>query len=301
MQNLLNPGDAPPGTFAVLDPMSKKLFIPLESMIDTRAMHREGVPSLCRIYLEGRCRQGSNCFQAHAATDVIERLRAVALAEPTCCQGHGAPSDTSNTPPDLAVVFKNDAGELVLRTSLLQLTVTNGLRGMIATQVTAAGTSNPLKAPEVIVPVSSLCRMHSGVDGSRCCRFEGDCNFVHVCRELIPQLTCGPVSSPTKAVEVEVPAVGQPASPPIASPLKRPPPLCSSVSVPLSASACFVDTPPIRFETVNLACTAPIRPDGTVPMGVSPVLSRSFSSTPSGLVWRHNPYGSSRASSVLET
>lgn len=316
VQNVLSTDGIPPGTFAVIDPFSKRLFIPVESMLDTRAMHRKGVPSLCRVFLEGRCRQGTNCFQAHADVDVVRELRAKALAEPTCCANHGAMSDASGIDPGLRLVVKSDDGETVGWAQLRQTVVTNGLRTLLAAQASATGTPAPT---EVIVPTSSLCRLHTGADGSPCCRFEGECNFVHLCRQVmtsiderkeavkveehlaVPAFAAG--RTPGPVAEEHLPAMITSLNRPAASPMQMRPPLASSVTVPMSFSANLGVTPPIRFDPLALAATAPspMPESGTTLMGRSPLMARSFSSTTSGLVWRHNPYNSSHASSVIET
>ncbi|KAK7195056.1 hypothetical protein NESM_000428400 [Novymonas esmeraldas] len=316
LQNVLSTDGVPPGTFAVIDPFSKRLFIPLESMQDTRAMHRKGVPSLCRVFLEGRCRQGANCFQAHANVDVVLELRARALAEPTCCCLHGAASDTTGIDPSLRLVVRNDDGETVGWAQLRQTVVTNGLRTLIGAQASAAGMPGPA---EVIVPTSALCRLHNGADGLPCCRFESECNFVHLCRQVMSH-----IDQRREAAKVEAhltanmpPAVRPPEAHtealmtvldttvhrPAASPILMRLPPASSVTVPMSVSANLGITPTIRFDPLALAATAPSpMPDGSAPlMGRSPLMARSFSSTASGLVWRHNPYNSSHASSVIET
>ncbi|KAG5474547.1 hypothetical protein LSCM1_03334 [Leishmania martiniquensis] len=315
VQNVLSTEGIPPGTFAVIDPLSKRLFIPLEFMLETRAMHRKGVPSLCRVFLEGRCRQGANCFQAHANVDLVRELRAKALAEPTCCALHGGPSDASGIDPALRLIVRNDDGETVGCAQLQRTLVTNGLRTLIAAQVNAAGMPAQV---DVVVPTSALCRLHSGADGSPCCRFEGECNFVHLCRQVVVGIdqrrenakvekhVAAPVSAggrPPGANYEEYKAVVETGINRYAfSPLQMRPQPASSVTVPMSVSANLGATPPIRFDPLALAATAPSpTPDSGLPMGRSPLMSRSFSSTASGLVWRHNPYNSSHASSVIET
>ncbi|KAG5475225.1 hypothetical protein CUR178_04678 [Leishmania enriettii] len=315
VQNVLSTEGIPPGMFAVIDPLSKRLFIPFEFMLETRAMHREGVPSLCRVFLEGRCRQGTNCFQAHANVDLVRELRAKALAEPTCCALHGAPSDASGIDPALRLVVRNDDGETVGWAQLRQTLMTNGLRNLIAAQVNAAGMPAPV---DVVVPTSALCRLHRGADGSPCCRFERECNFVHLCRQVTAHIDQrreaakleNHIAAPTLAGgrppgtnHEEFKAVLEAGINRLAfSPLQTRSQPASSVTVPMSVSANFGSTSLIRFDPLALAATAPSpTPDSSAPMGRSPLMSRSFSSTASGLVWRYNPYNSSHASSVIET
>lgn len=315
VQNILSTDGIPPGTFAVIDPFSKRLFIPNEAMLDTRAMHRKGVPSLCRVFLEGRCRQGSNCFQAHANVDVVTTLRAAALEEPTCCALHGAHSNTTGLDPGLVLFIKNDDGDTVLRARLEETVVTNGLRTLIAAQASAVGMVVPT---EVVVPTSSLCRLHSGQAGAPCCRFEGECNFVHLCHQLVPRTEPQvglaamdpPYVAPIIAIADTDPAPDEVMTMldtatnhiPTSSVQVRGAP-ASSFTVPMSVSANLGVTPTIRFDPLALASTAPspVADSCGLLMGRSPVMARSFSSTASGLVWRHNPYNSSHASSVIET
>ncbi|KAG5500635.1 hypothetical protein JKF63_03731 [Porcisia hertigi] len=315
VQNVLSTDGIPPGKFAVIDPLSKRLLIPTGLMLDTRAMHRQGVPSLCRVFLEGRCRQGANCFQAHANIDAVCELRAKALADPTCCAFHGTPSDASGIDPALRLVVRNDDAVVVGRVPLRQTMVTNGLRTLIAAQAHDVGMSSQT---EVVVPTSALCRSHSGADGSPCCRFESECNFVHLCRHamtLIAQrreaerVECLPApvlvvgKSPEANHEEFMTVLDRAVNLPSSSPLQIRSQPASSMTVPMSVSTNLGVTPTIRFDPFVLAATAPSSmPDNSaLLMGRSPIMSRSFSSTPSGLVWRHNPYNSSHASSVLET
>ncbi|KPI86550.1 hypothetical protein ABL78_4373 [Leptomonas seymouri] len=315
VQNILSTDGIPPGTFAVIDPFSKRLFIPTEAMLDTRAMHRKGVPSLCRVFLEGRCRQGSNCFQAHANVDVVTALRAAALEEPTCCAIHGARSNASSLDPSLVLLITNDEGDTVLRARLEETVVTNGLRTLIAAQANAVGMVAPT---EVAVPTSSLCRLHSGLAGAPCCRFEGECNFVHLCRQLVPRTVpqVGLIAADPPYVVPMISIIGSDPAPDevmvmldtstnplLTSSMQVRGPPASAVNVPMSVSANLGMTPPIRFDPLALATIAPSPlPDSGGPlMGRSPVMARSLSSTTSGLVWRHNPYNSSLASSVIET
>lgn len=288
-KNVLSSAGAPLGTFPVIDPCSKKLFVPLGALQETRALHREGVPSLCRIFLEGRCRQGVNCFQAHADVATVVQLRAAALAEPSCCIFHGAPRKTANIPCGLSIAMKSDEASIRSRLTLPQVQVTNGLLTLFAAQGVNGGSSNS----EVVVPVSSMCRLHG--EGP-CCRFGDECNFIHVCRDIIPVVLNDADSSPLSS---EV--VGD------SSEAVAPPPAPLAISavtqlIPLSASADANSTSPIWFDPLVLETTAPAHSEA--PLGVSPVMNRSFwsfCSTPTGLIWRHNPYGSSRTSSVIET
>lgn len=315
VQNVLSTEGVPLGTFAVIDPRSKRLFIPIGCMVETRAMHRSGVPSLCCVFLEGRCRQGDNCFQAHADPSVVGALRAQALEEPSCCQYHGAHSNTSGIAAETVMAIKNDDGDIVVRVPLTQVVMTNGLRSLIEAQCSQESNG---EAREIVVPTSSLCRLHSGTIDSPCCRFEGECKFVHLCREILPLAY---KSIPTLEVKdaaaapascMDSSANGQPSAPRLIGSLSATMTATPSYAIqlngasfpaPMSVSTNLGVTPPIRFDPLALAATVPSPgPDPcTTLLGHSPVMARSFSSTASGTVWRHNPYGSSFASSVIET
>ncbi|KPI87773.1 hypothetical protein ABL78_3131 [Leptomonas seymouri] len=73
----------------VVDPVTRKLLIPKQYIFDTRARQRGTLPSLCQLYLSGRCRQGQGCYQVHADWMAVQRLRAQVDSLPCCCPGHG--------------------------------------------------------------------------------------------------------------------------------------------------------------------------------------------------------------------
>lgn len=75
----------------VVDPATRKLLIPLAAVFETRAQHRNTLPSLCQLFLSNRCRQGGNCYQVHAAWEAVEQLRGEVDALPCCCVRHGDP------------------------------------------------------------------------------------------------------------------------------------------------------------------------------------------------------------------
>jgi len=162
---------------AVVDPFSRKLMIPLAAMQQTRAVLRAGTPSLCILYLNGRCRQGRECHQVHADPAVIEQLRTEAANDPTCCAEHNDPygaklakclEDTGAPPThlkvdDVVISFGNVAYTLGIDRHLASL---NG------------------RCPAVVeIPSQQLCRLHA----MNRCRFCDDCKFVHICREAMAQ------------------------------------------------------------------------------------------------------------------
>ncbi|CUE84008.1 Hypothetical protein, putative, partial [Bodo saltans] len=82
------------GRLIVVDPMRPKLRVPLTAITATRALTRSGAnPSLCMLFLQGKCRQEGNCHQVHADPTIIQALREEAALQPTCCQEHGDSND----------------------------------------------------------------------------------------------------------------------------------------------------------------------------------------------------------------
>ncbi|KEG14772.1 hypothetical protein DQ04_00311080 [Trypanosoma grayi] len=296
-QSLLSADDAPEGTFAVIDPLSQRLFVPKDSMRDTLAMHRAGVPSLCRLYLQGRCRQGASCYQAHADINVVKHLREIALREPTCCERHGAISDTTCISRNLiiAVAGSNDQ-EQILKTTLSRVTVTKGLRLLLKQQALDDNSAEST----AVVPFGLLCRLHNPGP----CRFGHECNFVHLCREVIAQMSeqqkekeTGGRGTCEAPLPTDVSAI-------IRSPRKT---NTKAALVPNEAEIPMGISPLQFFSPRPVLISRPIATgmvslSGTPKLSTSPVLSRSYNSTSLGIVWRHNPYGvGSSASSVVET
>lgn len=77
------------GRMIVVDPLSRKLRLPLHAVTPTRAQSRVGIPSLCLLFLKGQCRQGNQCHQVHANSAVVQQHREAAANQPTCCDQHG--------------------------------------------------------------------------------------------------------------------------------------------------------------------------------------------------------------------
>lgn len=89
-------GSAGPKWIWVLDPLTRKLRVPMHLLVPTQATAVSGtVPSLCMGFLEGRCRH-QWCRQAHVLPHAIEQLRHEALHAPTCCKAHKDPHDISS-------------------------------------------------------------------------------------------------------------------------------------------------------------------------------------------------------------
>lgn len=73
----------------VVDPVTRKLLIPTQYIFETRAQQRGTLPSLCQLFLSGRCRQGQGCYQVHADWEAVQRLRSRVDSLPCCCPVHG--------------------------------------------------------------------------------------------------------------------------------------------------------------------------------------------------------------------
>ncbi|KAF8280868.1 hypothetical protein TcBrA4_0092380 [Trypanosoma cruzi] len=148
-----------------LDHLSTKLKIPMSAVEPTNALQDDGlVPGICRLYLEGRCRQGSRCFQVHARRDVLDSLRKEALETPSCCYLHGAPCNYEGLPFNLTVNIGSKA------VGLHSLNPTNCLWSIYS------------EHGETLLTVSKgrVCREHR----RGLCRFGEECGFLHICREI---------------------------------------------------------------------------------------------------------------------
>jgi hypothetical protein len=155
------------GTVVVTDPMSRKLQIPLKAIRTTLATSRPGVPSLCLLYLDGRCRQGAQCHQVHADPALVMALRAQAKQLPTCCLNHG------DVNADRVMLDWRDRslsfeGKLVPVSSMAFSLALDRLLSEVDT-------------PVVKAHVHQICRLH----GSDRCRFSEDCRFLHICRQIM--------------------------------------------------------------------------------------------------------------------
>ncbi|KAH9600541.1 hypothetical protein LSM04_007269 [Trypanosoma melophagium] len=156
----------PPATHVeALDHLSTKLRIPRTAVEPTNALLDDGlVPGVCRLFLDGRCRQGARCFQVHVQRDVLESLRREALDTPSCCHRHGAPCNYEGLPFNLAV----NVGTTVV--GLHSISPTNCLWGIYSEH----------GENELNVPKGRVCREHR----RGLCRFGEECGFLHICREI---------------------------------------------------------------------------------------------------------------------
>ena len=173
-QAVLSPTNGPVNiegkTLVVVDPLGRKLTIPRDCITETRAMARSGVPSLCQLHLAGRCRQGSKCHQVHADPDTVAHLRHAVQTMPTCCQQHGDVNDTLRDPAWRSLQLQVQGVNVPLE----RVGYTAGLRRLIQE---SSGLST------IIIHPNSVCRLHA----ADCCRYNEDCRFIHVCRDIITQ------------------------------------------------------------------------------------------------------------------
>ncbi|RNE96636.1 uncharacterized protein Tco025E_09684 [Trypanosoma conorhini] len=148
-----------------LDHLSTKLKIPITAVEPTNALQDDGlVPGICRLFLEGRCRQGNRCFQVHVHHDVLEYLRKETLETPSCCYLHGAPCNYEGLPFTLTV---NIGSKTV---GLHSLNPTNCLWSIY----------NEHGESQLTVSKGRVCREHR----RGLCRFGEECGFLHICREI---------------------------------------------------------------------------------------------------------------------
>ncbi|KAL7702489.1 Zinc finger C-x8-C-x5-C-x3-H type (and similar) [Lotmaria passim] len=202
-------------TISAIDTASTKLSIPISAVEPTLAFEDDGlVPGLCRLYLEGRCRQGERCFQVHADPAVVAQLRSEAYSNPSCCPVHGAKCKLQGFPLGLAVVidppreregpnFGDGKGE---RESAS--TNDDSSNGETSTPANGADTRDGKEKDTehkavimlhnlcptrylwtryeetgsmlIHVPKSKICREHR----KGLCRFGDECSFLHVCRQI---------------------------------------------------------------------------------------------------------------------
>jgi hypothetical protein len=164
----------------VVDPISRKLKIPVEYVCETLARFRQGAPSLCMLYLNGRCRQGPNCHQVHAEPTVVLSLRAQAQQSLMCCMVHGDRAMLETDFPSKYVLqFQGGSGSII---PIDRLALTQGLSRFIDEYEQSHGTPIPNAESVRLAPsVSLICRLH----GQDRCRFSEECKFLHLCKELL--------------------------------------------------------------------------------------------------------------------
>lgn len=208
-------GRRPTGVSAIsaIDTASTKLTIPIAAVEPTLAFEDDGlVPGLCRLYLEGRCRQGDRCFQVHADPTVIAQLRSEAYTNPSCCPVHGAKCKLEGFPLGLAVIIdpprEREATSFTDAKGENASTNDSSSNGETSTPANGAepkdAKEKDLEHKAVImlhnvcptrylwaryeetgsmlihVPKSKICREHR----KGLCRFGDECSFLHLCRQI---------------------------------------------------------------------------------------------------------------------
>ncbi|KPA85600.1 hypothetical protein ABB37_00010 [Leptomonas pyrrhocoris] len=200
---------------SAIDTASTKLSIPITAVEPTLAFEDDGlVPGLCRLYLDGRCRQGDRCFQVHADPTVIAQLRSEAYTSPSCCPVHGAKCKLGGFPLGLAVIIDPPREREAANCSDAKgeresaSTVDSSSNGETSNSASGAEAKDAkekdMEHKAVImlhnvcptrylwaryeetgsmlihVPKSKICREHR----KGLCRFGDECSFLHVCREI---------------------------------------------------------------------------------------------------------------------
>lgn len=185
----------------VVDPLTRKLTIPFDHIAETRAQLRHSIPSLCQLFLAGRCRQGQLCHQVHADPYVVHELRMMVERLPLCCVEHGDQDFTvggGDGGGSVAHLIPN-ADRLSLRVphltwnngliAIRNLSFTQGLRQILLQHHHHATKHSDHTALPDIVDLTlsathvNLCRLHI-IDR---CRFAEDCKFLHVCKSVAQQ------------------------------------------------------------------------------------------------------------------
>ena len=158
------------GYLTVIDPLSRKIDIPIHCIQHTKALTRDVVPSLCMLFLEGRCRQGVDCNQIHADQETVLEIREAASRLPTCCKMHGdinaAMFDRFPHWSDKTLIVDS------VPIPMERVAFTNGLERCLDNEQTSGGT--------VAMSPTFICRLQAGGH----CRYSEECKFVHVCTEI---------------------------------------------------------------------------------------------------------------------
>ncbi|KAG5479022.1 hypothetical protein LSCM1_02864 [Leishmania martiniquensis] len=199
-----------------IDTASTKLSIPITAVEPTLAFEDDGlVPGLCRLYMEGRCRQSERCFQVHANPSVVEQLRHEAFSTPSCCPAHGAKCNMEGFPLGLVIIIdppREKESTAVVEANMERESgsaagsLSNGESNMAANggEGSLGHKGNSTEQNAVIalhnicptrflwsryeenggmrlhVPKSKICREHR----KGLCRFGNECSFLHLCREI---------------------------------------------------------------------------------------------------------------------
>ncbi|KAH9600557.1 hypothetical protein LSM04_009522 [Trypanosoma melophagium] len=179
----------------VVDPASCKLLIPRDYVFPTRAQQRTTIPSLCQLFLDNRCRFGSQCHQVHADISIVTELRNQVKSLPCCCPLHGD--------DDIGEVLRDGSW---LSNVVLHIPESTYEGGFIP--LSRVGYTVPLsrllneipmeafhaisqyehssedgRPPRVVLEADTIpiCRLH----GKARCSYAEECNFLHLCKEVV--------------------------------------------------------------------------------------------------------------------
>ncbi|EKF39680.1 hypothetical protein MOQ_000088 [Trypanosoma cruzi marinkellei] len=181
----------------VVDPATRKLLIPCNCIYATRAQQRATIPSLCQLFLHGRCRQGAQCHQVHASLDAVLALRSRVGKLPWCCTLHGDTDHASvlNERSWLSKVVlyvpevSFEGGYIPLSrisytVALQRILKEKSDRTISERREDGTNGENVMRSENsrLVIDASdqSLCRLHI-FDR---CRYAEECRFLHLCKEV---------------------------------------------------------------------------------------------------------------------
>ncbi|KAH8618689.1 hypothetical protein ERJ75_000237400 [Trypanosoma vivax] len=265
----------------VVDPATRKLLIPTEYIYVTQAQQRSTIPSLCQLFLQGRCRQGAQCHQVHAPLEIVSALRSQVETLPWCCAEHGdrdyagvlnEQSWVSRVVVHIADV-QYEGGYIPLSRFSYTLPVSNMLNNMTPATLQAverhlrqeqSGHAPAAPLPPIVLEASDvpICRLHV-LDR---CRYAEECSFLHICKEVakvVPNIPLGSRQRNKSAAKQSIYDASSGAySADIRSPVAAPPPTHARV--------------PPATPTTNVYGMSDIR--GPSPLPLPSVMSTPFSS-----------------------
>eukprot|EP00796_Vickermania_ingenoplastis_P010238 gene10238-7177_t len=172
-----------------IDSATTKLKIPLSAVDPTQALDDDGlVPGLCRLYMEGRCRQSRRCYQVHANPTIVEQLREEVRKQPSCCHVHGAPCTYEGFPLGLTVTVECRERERQSRTinGDQSLDEFGEAKSLGCNAPSASG--EPESEKKIVLSLHHLCPTSYLEHLKGLCRFGDECSFLHGCRATLAGL-----------------------------------------------------------------------------------------------------------------
>ena len=165
---------------SVVDPTQPKIRLCRKDVIPTLAFspHSREQPSLCMLYLRGRCTKNERCHQVHAQLPAIEVAREEARQKSlSCCYVH--------TGRQWDFPYEWGSYRLFLYQTQTEVlaTFTNRTRGL----------EEVLRGIDPAVGVATieprfLCQNEAN---GKVCRFAEDCKFIHLCRQWRSSIEAG--------------------------------------------------------------------------------------------------------------